>query len=221
MTRNLYSVREHFREKALQRQADQWIAVHSPIHPGKLHALGLMHFHWGGCEYELTALFASIAKWPEREIWIMLHDQGDMAIIEKLKAFMSLRGLTNAEIELINNALMAYDVCRVNRNQLTHFSISLAGPGRDDDHLRLARKSKKPSEMFGGPLPDDLWSLRRVANDIRKLRGHLRSLWIHFAFSKRQAAQPLPDKFTLPQRLWKPDPPTTARSPRRHRSSPP
>lgn len=78
-------MRTHYRTVASQIERDPWIGVHSPIHPAKLHALGLIHFHWAGCEYDLSALFTCIAKWPEREIWAMTHDQGDRSIIEKLK----------------------------------------------------------------------------------------------------------------------------------------
>lgn len=217
MPPSLIKHRTYLREQAQKLKPDSWVAVHSPVNPWKMHALGLIQFYWTGCEYWLTALFAAVAGWPEREAWIMLHDNGDVAITAKLEAIMDLRPLSAVEKSAIGDALAIYDLCRLNRNQLTHYSITDSPGG--DDALRLIRRSRKPQNMFGSPMNDDLWTIRRVANDARRLRAHLMALAMYFLSRKMGAVATLPRRPPSPQTLWTPAPQAPSARKRQPQSS--
>ena len=184
--------------------ADSWIATHSPINTAKLHALGLVQFYWVGCENELLGLFSAISDWSERETWIMLHDQGDIGIINKLKEIMNIRNIPDDYSKLIQQALQAYDICRINRNNLTHFTIVAGKENIDGDSLRLHRTSRKAGSMFGTEMEDDLWNIRVVANDIRKLRKQLIGLWMYeFRRKKENSTAITPKEMRLPRNISK------------------
>lgn len=180
---------------------DTWIATHSPISPEKLHALGYVNFVWNVCEHELFSLFATVMKIPEREAWVLVHDLGDISICLRIKEIARYRYPGTPYLDLIENALEVYEVCRANRNQLTHFTIGIA---HDKFELVLKRASKKPNTRDTQSISESVWDMRRVGRDINRLRGQLAELWAVETFGGGEL--PLPSKLRVPAPLWTPRP---------------
>jgi len=122
---------------------DAWIEANSPIEANKLHALGVINYHWNRCERALFWVFACIIDLPPEECWALSYDLGDLAIYERISAFMTLKKVHPENIEAVTHTLKVYDICRQNRNQLTHFHVVRTGVNA----IELMRTSKKPNSM--------------------------------------------------------------------------
>jgi hypothetical protein len=154
-----------------RRVWDTWLGLHSPISAKKLHALGYMTYMWNACEHQLFTLFCVVMDISEKDGWALAYDLGNIAIMTRIKVISSVRYKHQASIlELIQNCLEVYEVCRQNRNQLTHFTVA----GYLSDEPNLFRKSRNAETMEPLPFPDKLSDLRRVANDIRRLSYFIR-----------------------------------------------
>ncbi len=127
------------RKKQLQPLArDYWIIINSEIEPQKLHALGVITFRWNLCEQKLLALFGSILDCPIEETHVLALELSGPALIARIRLLASTRLKGDDQlIASILNALDVFDVCRRNRNQLTHFGLT---PGR---HKRPASRCQR------------------------------------------------------------------------------
>jgi hypothetical protein len=117
--------------------------------------------------------------------------------------------------DAVVHAVRVYEVCRINRNQLTHFlPQGLTG----SDLTRLKGESFAPQ-----PFPDSLADIRRVAEEIEALIGYLSAMFnffrARFQNALRRAPTPLPDKPPLPKMLWHipPPPPKPRQRKARHK----
>lgn len=185
---------------------DAWIEKFSPIEAKKLHALGVITFMWNACEYKLFELFHLTFGITPQLAWLLVHDLGSIAISDRINAF-----LENAfpephnikkEIELIQNVLKAYDNCRQNRNQFTHFALE---HDLEAKSVHLRRQPKGPI-INRVPFPTDLSDMRRVAQEIVGLNNLLNSLNDYIKRAGTDQAPPLPDKVAPPELLSKPLP---------------
>jgi hypothetical protein len=197
---------------------DAWMTTHSPLPPKKLHALGYVQFAWNACEHHLFSLLAEVIGLPERDVWTLAHDLGDIAVVTRIKILAKRRYKDDpVTVRVIENALEVYDICRQNRNQLTHFDIA-AGLG--SDVLTLFRRSKNPETRDSPPFPDSLNDIRRVGRDIRRLSGHLQHIWMVLLVNRVQGRrEPLPNILRVPEPLWKPLPHVPTKRKRRPPSS--
>jgi hypothetical protein len=118
-------------------------------------------------------------------------------------------------IAAIENALTVYDMCRKNRNQVTHFNIQLALGEERASGFRLVRKSRKPdTSPTKMPFADKLSDLRRVAKEIRRLNLQLKIVNDGVFLKKRPGAfADRPERLSrvtslkmldVPKPLWKP-----------------
>lgn len=194
-------------KKAAQRKkrttlADSWVKRQKFLAPKKLHALGVISVFWNACETHLLVLFMMVARLPPHTAWIIAHDLGDTSLSERIREIAKSRsedGLLASEIvDSINNILKVHDICRQNRNSLTHFKMEFKG----NDEGRLIRM-KGPS-MIRHPLPDDLEQFRRIADEIEALAAGLHTLWQNIDRRNKGIVEPLPKKLPLPNLLWKP-----------------
>ena len=139
--------------------------------------------------------------------WIIAHDMGDTSIANKMKEMLKLRP-TEPEVAVsFKCCLDIYDVCRLNRNSLTHFTAKIpsADPASlaDVTFVRMKGPSAKPN-----PLPSSLADIRRVAFEIQALSIYL---WnVHKALVALRQGQPasLPPLVAVPELLWTSPPPT-------------
>jgi hypothetical protein len=181
---------------------DPWIAKQG-FDPKVLHALGAVNVAWNACEHGLIPLFCVATNTSLEAAQLMMHDLGDVTICNKIRDLLPLRPeYSDAEKQMIISALDAYDVNRINRNQLSHFTI---GPtGREELELYRRKGPILMKERF----PSDLSDIRRVANDIALLISYLGALSTYFrATASKPVAMPLPGILRAPQRLWTPPPP--------------
>jgi hypothetical protein len=104
--------------------SDEWIATHTYLAPEKLHALGVITVLWNACETHLLVLFMMVAQLQPHTAWIIAHDLGDASLSERIRELAKARNeagsLAEDAILAINRLLKVYDVCRQNRNALTH-----------------------------------------------------------------------------------------------------
>jgi hypothetical protein len=201
--------------------ADEWMTRRSPIHPEKLHALGVITFTWNTCELHLLFLFFQVATLKTAIGRIIAHEFGDVALINRIREIIhttftddDARVFGPEEIAIIDNILDVYDICRLNRNSLTHFHGE-----KIDGEILLARM--KGPKWISHVLPNDLQDFRRVADEIWELSLRLRKLWRAMASRRDGVMLPLPDTLPLPELLWKPppQPQNPTKSKRRPRSS--
>jgi hypothetical protein len=215
MRRPISHIRKEFRDREEEfnlLSRDKWIRTNSEIDAQKLHALGVVTFRWNVCENKLLSLFWTLLDLPPEETQVILHDLSMVEVMRRVKALASIKLKENRElVAAIENGLRVFDSCRINRNQLTHFTFVLA---RDNDtgpyRLALARMSRKPEYRERVPFPDSINDIRRVARDIRRLNAFLRDVERRAAAKIRPSRQikledwPLPKPLPLPELLWPP-----------------
>ena len=194
---------------------DDWIQDNFPAEIRRLHALGVIHVYWNQCENALFWLFAAVAKLPEMEAWAIAHDLGDIAICTRIAALLRVKGRPEAAQYAIGNVLAVYDVCRQNRNQLTHFGVAQFA-----DNFTIGRKSKKPDSRKPGMFPSSIEHVRRVVDEIKALEERMWFLTACQESFDNSGQAPWPAKLPLPEMLWKPPPPTPPERPSRQRASP-
>ena len=197
---------------------DPWIAQRNPIEAEKLHALGYITFVWNMCEFHLFNLLCLVFGLPPRLAWILVHEMGDVSMSDRIQSFLEL-GYANQdaikpEIEVIQNALAAYDVCRQNRNQFTHFQLSL---DPEDNRIVLARQKGPKFERVA--FPDDLQTMRRVGDEIFGLNLFLNQINLYLRNHGTAEAVPLPDRVRAPELIWKPPPQAAPKHKRPPKSS--
>jgi hypothetical protein len=229
LARDLKSLRSRMKEQMKEFQSlsrDAWIITNSDIEPQKLHALGVITLRWNLSEQKLLSLFSSILNCPAEEAHALAHELGDLALISRIKILASIRLKENNQlVTVITNALDAYNVCRQNRNQLTHFDITFIPKEKKIPRLELAfaRRSKSPEYRKSEPFPDNTKDLRRIARDIRQLNTHLymveRCVFTNFNPSPVGQVAPLPNRLPVPELLWKPPPQVPKESKRPRKSS--
>jgi hypothetical protein len=183
---------------------DPWIRTNSEIEPQKLHALGVITFRWNLSENKLFDIFGSLLKCSIDDAHALAHDLGDIALIRRIKALASSRIKNEKTLEAISNVLEVYDICRQNRNQLTHFSVRLvnwatpeATPGFE---LLRKRKDYRADIPFSNTIKD----IRRVARDIRRLNTQLWGVTLLLNKKSRRWMTKFPSPLPLPELLCKP-----------------
>jgi hypothetical protein len=174
---------------------DEWLVKRSPIHPAKLHALGVITFAWNTCELHLLFLFCTIFKIDTMKGRIIAHDLGDIAISDRIREMLVL--YERYESDIIENALDVYDICRQNRNSLTHFHTE-----KLDGELLLARI--KGPRWTTHILPNEIKDFRRIADDIWDFSIWFRQIWRTMTLRQDGMLAPLPGIRPLPELLWKP-----------------
>jgi hypothetical protein len=179
---------------------DQWVIDHSPIEFERLHALGYITFSWNQCEKSLFWLFSTIISLPEEQCWALVHDMGDVSVYPTIAALMKLKKYHAESVAAIDNVLQAYDICRENRNQLTHFEVSGSA-----DSFALMRKSKKRDTMAAANFPADLTDLREVATQIDRVDDYLWILTVVLGdYDPTKPGAPWPQKLQSPRSIVRP-----------------
>jgi hypothetical protein len=185
---------------------DEWVQKFSPIESEKLHALGLITFMWNACEYKLFEMFHLVYGITPEFAWVLVHDLGDISISNRITAFLEKivpnPKAVERQSEVIQNALKAYDICRQNRNQFTHFSLEHDLKAMK---VHMLRQQKGP-HLERIPFPTDISDMRRVAQEIVGLNGQIDAINKHLRTYGADQPAPLPDIVVLPEYLWKPAP---------------
>jgi hypothetical protein len=181
---------------------DPWIAETSdPVDPERLHALGVITLFWNHCERNLWFIFCVIFELHPRIGWILAHDIGNVAICERIRERVKLLKGPGVEVDdLILNALDIYEACRINRNTLTHFTISA------DDAGAISFVRTKGPIPIRHPLPSSLEDIRRIAHETKTLSVYLWHLYKGLESASADKPTPLPPKLAVPELLWKPLP---------------
>jgi hypothetical protein len=183
---------------------DPWIAANSPIEAEKLHAMGVITFHWNVCEFYLRSLLAFAAHRPFDSVWTETSSQRPRNIYAKIRRAVADSRDAEATKEAILYAIALYDRNRENRAQITHFlpegGVSSAlHNNKNPDFLAIFDQT---------PIRSDIDALRRVAEDIRTCRTYLAGLINALSRTPLDAmigkAGPMPDKPPLPTLLWTP-----------------
>jgi hypothetical protein len=182
--------------------ADPWIQANSfPVGAERLHALGVITLRWNMCEYGLFGVFCEVVSLPIEECWALVHNLGDVAISDRIKALMALRNFHEETAAQVANVIEYYKACNQNRNSLAHAWIR-----RVSGNPVLARPSKKISRIDPEPFASELEDIRRVANELEILSACL--FYLEAIMSESDPVQPLPsrDRLTPPALLWTPPP---------------
>lgn len=182
---------------------DTWIAENSLIGAEKLHALGAVSYHWNAAELGLKIVLSAIMKIPLADLWAIIHEMGDIAVCTAIRERAA--NIATAPVqEVIENLLDAYNINRINRNQLVHSHASAVDGG-----VGLARM--KGPRLNPQPLPDDIKDIRRVSDEIKAMVRHIEEV-VNVLYREQfyaGGANPLnipalPGKLPLPEKLWKP-----------------
>lgn len=180
---------------------DNWIAEHSPIAAEKLHALGVVNFHWNSADIALKLLglrFGYGGKSSFDANWATVHDAKDVTLCDTIRTNVAARQMAQPIKDAVLYALHIYDINRQNRNQLSHFMPhGLAG----SDLANFDGPEFRPK-----PFPDSTKDIRRVADEIVDLVRYLSDLLNYFPASLqallRGAQIPLPTIPPEPKKLW-------------------
>jgi hypothetical protein len=184
---------------------DPWIAENSIIDPERLHALGVITLFWNHCERMLFLIFCVVFQFTPRFGWIIAHDMGDISLSDRIREILKVRPtLLPDEKELILNALDVYDVCRQNRNTLTHFTVNISS--REDAEIDFKFVRTKGPDPTAKEFPCTLKDVRSVAFNTKVLSVYLHK--IYQAIIDRQAGKdvPLPPIVGAPGLLSTPHP---------------
>jgi hypothetical protein len=185
---------------------DPWIEKNSIIDPERLHALGVVTVFWNHSERMLFFLFCFVCKFTPKFGWVIAHDMGAISLIERITELLKIRPLANDEQELLVNALKIYEICRQNRNLLTHFTVNRSKEADDEFvFLRTKGPSAAPKQF-----PSSLEDIRRVAFEIQTFSVYLHKIWKALIHREVDKSTPLPPIIALPELLWKPPLPTDA-----------
>jgi hypothetical protein len=74
---------------------------------------------WNRAERWLFTIFCDVSGYDEPEAWALVYNLGTPAISERIRSLLKIRKFT-AEAPLIENTLEVFNVCRQNRNSVTH-----------------------------------------------------------------------------------------------------
>jgi hypothetical protein len=183
---------------------DPWIEKNSIIDPERLHALGVITVFWNHSERMLFFLFCFVCKFTPKFGWVLAHDMGSISLIERITEVLKIRPLADDEQELLMNSLKIYDICRQNRNLLTHFTVNRSKEADDEFvFLRTKGPSAAPKQF-----PSSLEDIRRVALEIQTFSVYLHKIWKALIHREVDNSTPLPPIIELPELLWKPPLPT-------------
>jgi hypothetical protein len=193
---------------------DKWIEERGTKVDAKLlHAIGLINLIWNTCEHGLLPIFCAATKIRGQMASILIHDLGDISISNKIRDALPLSQHDQDEKDAITYALELYDINRINRNQLHHFS-----PDFINNALVLYRK--KGPVLGKEPFPSDLKTVRRIADEVMALAIYLANLGNYFvAKMYENTLGALPNRPPLPEKLWKPAPQTPSKPPRQRQPS--
>lgn len=173
---------------------DPWIIASSELGFARLHALGVITQRWNRAERWLFTIFCDVSGYDEPEAWALVHNLGTPLIAERIKSLLKIRNFT-AEAPLIENALEAFNICRQNRNLVTHaWTRGISADGSPS----LASKSKKADNLDADPFPSSLDDLRRVADEIESLNTRL---WLLSCFSEDGQPNSSLEKHPIPSLL--------------------
>jgi hypothetical protein len=208
-TRNqLRSRTKEFEFTPLSR--DPFIRTNSDIEPQKLHALGVITFRWNLSENKLFDMFQVLLKRPINEAHALADGLKNEELARRIKTLASSRIKDKQTLKLISNVLDVYEICRQNRNQLTHFNITLADrtPGllRFEFELELVRRRRDYRSVL--PFPQTIKDIRRVARDIRRLNTQLWGVRLLLDKKTKRWMTSAPQLLPVPELLWKPPPQT-------------
>lgn len=191
---------------------DEWMTADSELGHKRLHALGVITQRWNRAERWLFTIFCDVSGYDEAEAWALVYNLSTPAISERIRSLLKIRNYAT-EAPLIDNALEVFNVCRQNRNSVTHaWTRGLSADGQ----LALASKSRKADNLDADPFPSSLDDLRRVADEIEGLNTRL-SLLSWFAEDSQPTSSL--EKLPLPFLLVQPPQQPRAKPPRPHRAS--
>ena len=164
-------------DKSTDLGIDEWMTAKSELDHKRLHALGMITQRWNRAERWLFTIFCDVSGYDEPEAWALVHNLGTPLISERIRSLLKIRKFL-AEAPLIENALEVFNVCRQNRNALTHaWTRGIAADGQPS----LASKSRKADNLDAEPFPSSLDDLRRVADEIESLNTRL---WLLSCFAE-------------------------------------
>jgi hypothetical protein len=191
---------------------DEWMTSNSELGHKRLHALGVITQRWNRAERWLFTIFCDVSGYDEAEAWALVYNLSTPAISERIRSLLKIRNYAT-EAPLIENALEVFNVCRQNRNSVTHaWTRGLSADGQ----LALASKSKKAENFDADPFPSSLDDLRRVAAEIESLNTRL---WLLSCFAEDAQPTSSIQKLPLPFLLVRPPQQPIAKPPRTPRSS--
>jgi hypothetical protein len=148
-------------------------------------------------------IFGGVCKLPNRLTWILGHYLGDVSISDKIREALKYVQHPNLLVKVIDNYLSVHDVCRQNRNTLSHF---IPYGNIKDEISKVAFMKMKGIAGRANEFPSALEDIRRVASELRALMVY--SWRIHKALdalSKGQQTE-FPPIVALPELLAKPPP---------------
>ncbi|RYF51892.1 MAG: hypothetical protein EOO38_01990 [Cytophagaceae bacterium] len=165
---------------------DQWIAENSPISAKKLHALGVVNFHWNIVDQLLRVILCNIrghssgAYTPATNSQIKKIKELSFAhVVCGIKSEMFYLKHTENSLQYMRDIISAAEICRRNRNGLVHYFI-------DGFHNPSRGEMKIVRDFFHRKieLPDSLTNIRQVAKEtealwmvMSEMLGHLTILW--------------------------------------------
>lgn len=191
---------------------DEWMTANSELGHKRLHALGVITQRWNRAERWLFTIFCDVSGYDEAEAWALVYNLSTPAISERIRSLLKIRNYVT-EAPLIENALEVFNVCRQNRNSVTHaWTRGLSADGQ----LALASKSRKADNLDADPFPSSLDDLRRVADEIEGLNTRL---WLLSCFAEDSQPTSSLEKLPLPFLLVQPPQPPRAKPPRPPRAS--
>lgn len=133
------------------------------------HVLGVIILDWNSCNDSLLRGLTTLSGLSEGGCRAFVRGLDDIAIVNRVHAFLESRDCPADYRASVRHALEAYEICRFNRNGAIDSDIFF-----DQDLKSLA--AREEITRANDPVTTALESLRRVADDIRRLDRYLQAL---------------------------------------------
>lgn len=146
---------------------DPWVAKHSMVDPTKLHAIGVVAISWNAVETIWELLLWELTDVPPETGQRLTRGMGIMTLIQNAVEITERKGFGTHQS--LKDAAQYTTICNTNRNGLVHAQVFSAG---------LTTGRSKKATLLRQPIDDDIKTIRKVAEDVIRLRNHLlKVLW--------------------------------------------
>ena len=189
---------------------DPWIAARSPVDAAKLHAIGVVAMSWNLVESMWEQILWEYFNVSPNHGHLLTRGMGIVTIMGNV-ADASKKDKMDL-INAIKDAMAFTIACNTNRNQMVHAHVTM------DRKLRTGRSK---NALIHHALPDSTEEIRRVADDLIRMRGYLWDIAWHLIERRDNTleAPPLPERFSPPALLVVPPQTNRSKPQRQPRSS--
>lgn len=163
---------------------DAWMIENSPLSPAKMHAVGVIALSWGMSDFWLGVLFGLMTGAPQRPAQAIVKVMSPRQTWETILAIAEHQG--SGQLAHLKRMKADYDAHSVLRNRYVHAAFADISPGGEE----LSLVSRRGRELDTHEIPNDLASIRKVADDIKAFNKRFETLCMETWQAKSSPVRP-------------------------------